>query len=232
MPRSSSNRLGCGTVWRTEATTATTATTAGPATTAQPAAAEATPSPQDLVCVEPLTVVEAALRRLGADPPPETLIVGSGAQGLLMAVALRRRGVRVHVLDPNAERVAFAIERLEAHDAALDAEREFELVIDTAGVPESMALAVGRAAVGATIVELGLARRPLELTAETLVRRQLVLRGSLTYDHPHDFRAAVILVASGAVAPGRVVSDVHPLAEAQRAFESAPSAPGKTWIRL
>jgi alcohol dehydrogenase/L-iditol 2-dehydrogenase len=111
-------------------------------------------------------------------------------------------------------------------------EREFELVIDTAGVPESMALAVGRAAVGATIVELGLARRPLELTAETLVRRQLVLRGSLTYDHPHDFRAAVILVASGAVAPGRVVSDVHPLAEAQRAFESAPSAPGKTWIRL
>jgi len=195
-------------------------------------AATAPPSPQDLVCVEPLAVVEAALRRLGVDPPADALIVGSGAQGLLMALALRRRGVRVHVSDPIAERVAFAVERLGARDAALDPEREFELVVDTAGVPEAMAVAVERAVVGATIVELGLVRRPLGLTAETLVRRQLVLRGSLTYDHPHDFRAAVDLVASGAVVPGQVVSDVHPLAEAQRAFETAPSAPGKTWIRL
>jgi alcohol dehydrogenase/L-iditol 2-dehydrogenase len=195
-------------------------------------ATTAPPSPQDLVCVEPFAVVEAAMRRLDADPPADVLIVGSGAQGLLMALALRRRGVRVHVSDPIAERVAFAVERLGALEAALDDEREFDLVIDTAGQPEAMAVAVRHAAVGATIIELGLVRRPLELDAETLVRRQLLLRGSLTYDHPHDFHAAVDLVASGAVAPGQVISDVHPFAEAQRAFETAPRARGKTWISL
>jgi alcohol dehydrogenase/L-iditol 2-dehydrogenase len=195
-------------------------------------AATAPLSPQDLVCIEPLAVVEAAMRRLGADPPEDVLIVGSGAQGLLMALALRRRGVRVHVSDPIQERVAFAVERLGASDAALDEDRGFDLVVDTAGVPEAMAVAVRHAAVGATILELGLVRRPLELSAETLVRRQLLLRGSLTYDHPHDFRAAVDLVVSGAVAPGQVVSGVHPFAETQRAFETAPTARGKTWIRL
>ena len=47
---------------------------------------------------------------------------------------------------------------------------------------------VGRA-VGATILVLGLDATPFELTAQALVRRQLVLRGSLTYDHPGDFAA-------------------------------------------
>ena len=59
-----------------------------------------------------------------------------------------------------------------------------------------------------------------------------VLRGSLTYDHPQDFRWSTELVNTGTVSPGRVVSSEFPLAEAQSAFDTCPSAPGKTWIRL
>jgi 2-desacetyl-2-hydroxyethyl bacteriochlorophyllide A dehydrogenase len=187
--------------------------------------------PRDLVCVEPLTVVETALRRLPGELPGEALVVGAGAQGLFMTLALRRRGVRVHVADVNEARVAFAVSTLGAL-AITDDEQRFPFIVDTAGVPDSMAEAVRRSEVGATILELGLDARPFGLDAETLVRRQLVLRGSLTYDHPDDFRWSTSLVSAGTVAPGVVVAQEFPLAEAQAAFEASRDAPGKTWIRI
>ena len=138
----------------------------------------------------------------------------------------------MHVTDVNPEREAFAGEVLGA--LALDpaGEAEFGLVVDTTGIPEAVATAVSRCAVGGTLLELGLEKRSFELSAETLVRRQLVLRGSLTYDHPDDFRWSTSLVNAGEVSPGLVVSDEFGFAQAQEAFESSSSARGKTWIRV
>jgi alcohol dehydrogenase/L-iditol 2-dehydrogenase len=186
---------------------------------------------RDLVCVEPLTVVETALRRLPTPLPEEALVVGAGAQGSLMTLSLQRRGVAVSVLDIDPARVAFASATLGA-SAATDDDRRFAFIVDTTGVPGAMAEAIARSDVGATILELGLERQPLALDAETIVRRQLCLRGSLTYDHPHDFRYTTALVNEGVIAPGRVVTNEVPLAEAQRAFESGRDAPGKTWVRV
>jgi len=189
-------------------------------------------APEDLVCVEPTAVVETALRRLGTPLPPSVLVVGVGAQGLLMVLALQARGVSVRVHDVNKERVALA-ERLGAHqDGTEGTNAPFELVVDSVGSPASMNAAVDRTQVGGTLLVLGLDGRPLELTAQTIVRRQLVLRGSLTYDHPHDFEASVALVAQGRFSPGAIVTDEHPIDDAQRAFDQGTSAPGKTWIRV
>ena len=186
--------------------------------------------PRDLVCAEPLAVVETALRRIPGGPPGEALIVGVGAQGLLMSLSLLRRGARVFVTDLDPDRVAFAAGRLGATALDSDDDRQFDFVVDTTGVPDAVATAIRRSAVGATILELGLDGRPFELSADVLVRRQLVLRGSITYDHPDDFGWAISLLSSRAVAPGSVISDEHPFAEAQLAFESCSSAHGKTWI--
>jgi alcohol dehydrogenase/L-iditol 2-dehydrogenase len=148
-----------------------------------------------------------------------------------MTLSLQRRGVAVCVLDLNEARVAFLSAALGA-TAATDEDERFAFIVDTTGLPEAMAEAIRRSEVGATILELGLERRPLELDAETLVRRQLCLRGSLTYDHPEDFRFTTALVNDGVVVPGRVVSHEVPLADAQRAFELGREAPGKTWVRV
>lgn len=186
----------------------------------------------DLVCVEPLTVSETALRRLGDGLPASALVVGVGAQGMLMCLALIRRGVSVHALDVNPERVAFAT-RIGAHAFATGGDGpSFDLVVDTVGTPGSIATALRHIEIGGTLLVLGLDGTPFELSAQTLVRRQLVLRGSLTYDHPDDFRATVKLVRERLVSPGRIVSDEYPFEEAQRAFESCAAAPGKTWIRV
>jgi alcohol dehydrogenase/L-iditol 2-dehydrogenase len=186
----------------------------------------------DLVCVEPTAVVTAALRRFRAPLPPTVLVVGVGAQGLLMSLVLLERGSNVHVHDPNAARVALAARLGASVTPPDDDEPRFGLVVDTVGSPASMTVSLARVEVGGTVLLLGLDSRPLEFTAQTLVRRQAVLRGSLTYDHPADFDAAVRHVAGGGFRPGQIVTESYPLDGAQTAFDRSPSASGKTWIRV
>jgi alcohol dehydrogenase/L-iditol 2-dehydrogenase len=187
-------------------------------------------APTDLVCIEPVTVVAAALRRLGTPLPASVLVVGVGAQGLLMSLALLDQGVNVHVRDLNPDRVAYAT-RLGATSSDED-ERRFDLVVDTVGSPRTVEVALGSLEAGGTLLLLGLDNHPWEITAQAIVRRQAVVRGSLTYDHPADFEAAIRVVADRRFGPGRIVSDEYPLADAQAAFDQAPSAAGKTWIRV
>jgi alcohol dehydrogenase/L-iditol 2-dehydrogenase len=183
----------------------------------------------DLVCVEPTTVAVAALRRLG--PLPESaLVVGVGAQGLVMTLALMERGVAVYVEDVNPDRVAFAVD-LGAVPVETNDVRRFHLVVDTVGSPSSMATAIDRVD-GGTLLCLGLDSRPLDLSAQTLVRRQLTLRGSLTYDHPVDFEEVTALITEGRFSPGRIITDEYALEDAQLAFEGSGSTRGKTWIRI
>lgn len=186
---------------------------------------------EDLVCAEPTTVVTAALRRLDTALPESILVVGVGAQGLLMSLALLERGVIVHGHDVNPGRVEFA-RQLGVLPTALDEDGpRFDLVVDTVGSPASVEASLRGLDVGGTLLFLGLDDRPLSLTAQTVVRRQMVLRGSLTYDHPGDFEAGVALIEGG-FRPGRVVSNEYALDDAQRAFDQGATAFGKTWIRV
>ena len=189
-------------------------------------------APTDLVCVEPATVALAALRRLGSPPPPSALVVGAGAQGLLMSLVLLHRGTAVDVFDINPDRVAFA--DASRRPAARPARRTsaFDLVVDTVGSPASVETALGSIAVGGTLLILGLDDRPLGLTAQSLVRRQLVVRGSLTYDHPEDFEASVAAISEARAWPRSDRAHEYPLDDAQAAFEQGPSAAGKSWIRI
>jgi alcohol dehydrogenase/L-iditol 2-dehydrogenase len=190
-----------------------------------------TSASEDLACVEPTTVVMAALRRLDTPLPDSALVVGVGAQGLLMSVALLERGVAVHGFDVNSDRIGFA-RGLGVQPATVDEPGpRFDLVVDTVGSPSSVEVAIRGLQVGGTLLFLGLDDRPLQLTAQGVVRRQMVLRGSLTYDHPIDFEASIALVDRG-FNPGRVVSDEYALDDAQHAFGRSGSATGKTWIRV
>jgi alcohol dehydrogenase/L-iditol 2-dehydrogenase len=164
--------------------------------------------------------------------PEAALVVGVGPQGLLMSLALLDRGVDVSVHDINPDRVAFAAGLGARAAASGDAESRFDLVVDTVGSPASTEVALARLQVGGTLLFLGLDDRPFELSGRALVRGQMVLRGSLTYDHPIDFESTVALVAAKNFAPGRIVTDEYPLDDVQRAFDQNAAASGKTWIRV
>jgi alcohol dehydrogenase/L-iditol 2-dehydrogenase len=187
--------------------------------------------PRDMVCVEPMTVVQAALRRHPEALPHSALVVGVGPQGLLMSLALIDRGLEVHAHDLNADRVAFA-GHLGTRPASAGTDERFPLIVDTVGSPASMETAIERLEVGGTLILLGLDSRPFEMTAQRIVRGQMVLRGSLTYDHPTDFEHTIAAIAAGGLGPGRIITDEYPIDAAQLAFDRNPQARGKTWIRV
>ncbi|HEX6130016.1 MAG TPA: alcohol dehydrogenase catalytic domain-containing protein [Candidatus Limnocylindria bacterium] len=187
--------------------------------------------PRDMVCVEPMTVVQAALRRNPEALPRSALVVGVGPQGLLMSLALLERGIEVQAHDVNPDRVAFAA-GFGARPASAEPSERFALIVDTVGSPTSMETALERLEVGGTLILLGLDSRPFDLTAQRIVRGQMVLRGSLTYDHPTDFEHTIAAIAAGRLGPGRIITDEYPMDDAQFAFDRNPRARGKTWIRV
>jgi alcohol dehydrogenase/L-iditol 2-dehydrogenase len=181
----------------------------------------------DLACVEPYTVARAAVRRSGVTAADRCLVVGAGAQGLLVCLILARLGTRPVVAEPHPLRLARA-ERLGA--VADDGRSGFGYVFETSGHAPALRPAVDRAAPGAHLILIGLSPDHLPLTVDDLVRPQLTLRGSMIYDHPGDFAGAIAEL--DAARPGTVVDARYPLEDAQRAFAGAAERAGKTWISI
>jgi threonine dehydrogenase-like Zn-dependent dehydrogenase len=181
----------------------------------------------DAVCAEPLTVALAAIRRSGMRPDGDCLVVGAGSQGGLLCLALTARGVTPHVLEPNDGRLQLAVS-LGAKAAGPD-DTGFQTIFETSGAEPALDEAIRRAAPGADVVLIGLGSQATRVDTPTVVRRQLVLRGSLIYDHPGDFRATL---AAAIPAPERILRAAYPLHGAPQAFRAAFETPGKTWIRV
>ena len=181
----------------------------------------------DAVCAEPLTVALAAIKRSGAGPGSRCLVVGAGSQGALLCLALVAHGITPYVLEPHHGRRGLAVE-LGAREARAG-DTGFTTVFETSGAKAALSEATARAARGATVVLIGLDGQDIHIDTGLVVRRQLLLRGSMIYDHPGDFAATL---ASGVPSPGRVLRACYPFAEAATAMRTAREAPGKTWIRV
>ncbi len=181
----------------------------------------------DAVCAEPLTVALAAIRRSGAEPGSRCLVVGAGSQGALLCLALAAHGITPAVLEPHEGRRRLAAE-LGAREAR-PGEGGFTTVFETSGAKTALTEATTRAARGATVMLIGLDGHDIEIDTALVVRRQLVLRGSMIYDHPGDFAATL---ASAIPSPGRVLRACYPLTDTAAALRAAREAPGKTWIRV
>lgn len=186
-------------------------------------------SDEDAVCVEPLAVAMAAIRRNAPAAAAKTLVVGAGSQGAMVCLALARHGISPSVIEPHPGRLALAIE-LGARPCPAE-ESDFAFVVETSGVPAALTDAVERTAPGAKVVLIGQSARPAALVTQTLVQRQLTLQGSLIYDHPTDF--PLTLAGLGPrLAPSQVLQACYGLSGAEEAFASAAQVAGKTWIRV
>jgi len=183
----------------------------------------------DAAAIEPLAVVLAALRRAGEiDPAQSVLVVGAGSIGRIAVDVLVRRGLRPAVVDRLPDRVARAVALGARTD---DAGERVDLVIETTGSGAAATAAVDRLAPAGRMVVVGLGAEPLALDTRVLVRRGLTIIGSMTYDHPVDFAAAVAAVAEGRARPGAVLGDEYPLDRAADAFTAAATAADKVVIR-
>lgn len=186
---------------------------------------------EDVACVEPFTVARTAVRRSDVRAGDRVLVIGAGAQGLFVTASLVALGAVPYITEPHRDRLALAVE-LGARPLDDDA-APFPFVFDTSGVPAALEAHVHRAARKAQIMLIGLNDRPVPLTSEQIVRRQLRVTGSIIYDHPRDFAASTGDISAATVPGlGRTVRASFPLERAAEAFAAVREVPGKTWIQV
>lgn len=184
---------------------------------------------RQLVCIEPLTVATAAIRRAGGvQADQQCLVIGAGSAGLLFCTLLLANGVRPDVIEPHPGRAELAVS-LGARISQDGVDGAYDRVYETSGVAPAVEQAFGLARAGGTVTLIGLGSKPVTTTSAAIVRRRLTIIGSLIYDHPGDFTTTL---AAPPPALDRIIGAELPLERAQEAFENAREVPGKSWISV
>lgn len=151
--------------------------------------------------LEPITVGLHALKLAGGCQDKEVIVIGAGTIGQLIIQAASALGAKsVTAVDINPQRLALALETGASHafnSATLSAddirqktqERRFnQLIIETAGTPQTVALSLDIAGPKAQVALVGTLHKDLTLNVSTfshILRKELTLLGSwMNYSAP------------------------------------------------
>jgi threonine dehydrogenase-like Zn-dependent dehydrogenase len=170
----------------------------------------------------------------GASAAPSTIvIIGAGTLGVLTAGVAQLAGYRrIVVTDMNTERLQTAsrcgaTDVFDASDAGT-AERILaatdggaDLVVEAAGTEAARRAAIAAAAPGAEIVLLGNAEPESRLPINTVVNRELRLRGSYSSTDA-EFRRAIEILAAGLIETASWTQE-EPLERGPDCFEQLAS---------
>jgi threonine dehydrogenase-like Zn-dependent dehydrogenase len=187
-----------------------------------------------LLLTEPLAVVVRAVARASPAAGETAAVVGAGTLGLLALQVLRARGCRVLVATRSDRRLGLARSLgAEATVAvggagdpvasarALSGRDGVDLVVETAGTPEAVELALGRVGFvrpGGRVVLTGLPHAPSRVEFFWLVRREIDVRGSMIYQQ--EFGEALALLARGAIDVAPLLTHRFPLDGIEAALEA------------
>ncbi len=160
------------------------------------------------VLAEPLAVV---LRALDALPTgtERVLVQGYGPIGALAHRVLAGRGVRVTVAETRQDRLDLAAERGAESRESLG---RVDAVVDAAGFPGSVRVAVEAVRRGGTVLVVALGAHPIDVVAQDLVERGVQIATSLGFEDG-DIPRALETLAADPEGYAAVVSTRIPLAE-------------------
>lgn len=204
--------------------------------------------------IEPITVGLHAFHLAGGCTDKNVVIVGAGTIGLLAMQSALALGARsVTAIDINDERLTLAkrlgatrILNSKTSDVAqmaamLEESRFDQLVLETAGTPQTVALAIAIAGPRAQLALVGTLHHDLHLPAATfgqILRKELTLLGSwMNYSAPwpgEEWETATRLLAQKKFTLSPLIAhtgDFDSFARAVQALEGAPMQ-GKILLRL
>lgn len=181
--------------------------------------------------VEPLAVALHALNVAAIGPEEACAVIGAGPIGVMVAVALRARGVENLVLvEKNerrrrrAENLGFATAGLEGvHARALERLGAAPAVVfECAGAPAAPGLAVELVGPNGRVILMGVLEEPVTISQLMLMLKHGEIRASINY-LPRDFDEAIELLASGRVPADGLITAREPLERAQEVFDDLES---------
>ena len=192
------------------------------------------PLPDDLSetiasLTEPLACSLRAVKLTQVRPEQSLLILGAGPIGLFALIAARAEGIkRVYVSDLSESRLAVA-QKWGASETINVQKRDVlatiqeiasggvDTVIDAVGANATRAQAVQAVVPGGTVVFIGLHDETSSLATNYLVRQEITIRGSFSYDQS-DFKHAFDLLVHGLLQAGTDWLEERPLAAGPSSF--------------
>lgn len=188
----------------------------------------------DAALIEPTAVAFRGVQRLldGARLDGDggrVLVVGGGTIGLLAAMAAAALGVpEVVVVEPDQGRRRFAAS-LDL-PVAPEVVGSWPLVVEASGNAAGMRAALAAAGVDGRVLLVGLCGQPtVPVDLDRVVLSDQTVLGSLS--SPGVWPQVIDLVATGALAPGRLVTRTFPLDQVGEAFAHlAERRPGKVHV--
>jgi threonine dehydrogenase-like Zn-dependent dehydrogenase len=176
---------------------------------------------KDASIVEPASVSWHALRLAGTGPGKRVAVVGAGALGLLAVAGAHRMRAEDVALEARHPHQEEAGERL---GARIGSAGLYDVVVEAAGTPSSMARCAELVAPGGTIVVLGVHFGPVQLDWMPLFHREARVIPSLGYCAHEEGRemedAAAMLAANPEIAR-TVITHRFPIEDAGEAFRVA-----------
>jgi len=180
--------------------------------------------------IEPVAVAERAVRRAGDARGKRVCILGGGPIGLFALQIAESQGGEVTVVDPLPDRLGWAEDLGVEHVIdpstddvpsavrALTGGQGFDIVIETAGVVETVPLAIDLLRPGGRVVLTGIPMDPAPLATRFVVWRELELVGSFTYTE-EDFIHASDRIGNGEIKAVELITHRFALERASEAFD-------------
>ena len=194
--------------------------------------------------IEPVAVACHDVRLSGLQAGEDVVVIGGGPIGILVAMVARDAGGNVVLSEVNPNRLAIAeklgFETVNPRDTDLSAlitERTggkgADVVFEVSGTQPGVDAMTAVAATRARIVMVAIHAKKPEIDLFQFFWRELKLIGARVYE-PEDYEKAIAIIASGGIDADTIITDVAPLADIQKAFESLDSSPTamKSLIRV
>jgi 2-desacetyl-2-hydroxyethyl bacteriochlorophyllide A dehydrogenase len=191
---------------------------------------------------QPLAVGIHGVRRAGVKKGDQVILLGAGAIGSFVCVALQSYGVKVIAMDISQQRLDVA-SQLGAENTILitpeitPAEIKLlfpagaDVVFETSGAPGAAARGLALTKRGGTLMLMGLNKTPQDFPFTDAVLREVVLQTTVAHVCKDDMPDALALLASGTVA--KLLTDrIYSLEDINAAFEALTSgkATGKILV--
>lgn len=186
-------------------------------------------SDRQAVFVEPLAAACQVVQDHPVTAAMRVAVLGTGRLGLLCAQVLARRGCRLSVLGRNRRTLELARRLgLPAHDVKeIEAESEYDLVVECSGAPDGLRLALGLVRARGTIVLKSTYAGAAGVDLSPIVVNEVVVAGNRC----GPFGEALRLLREGRVQVEPMVEGVYPLRRGEEALAAA-GRPGALKVLL
>ncbi|MGE5570837.1 MAG: MDR/zinc-dependent alcohol dehydrogenase-like family protein [Rhodospirillales bacterium] len=173
---------------------------------------------EDAVFTEPLAAACEIFEQVSIPRGAEVAVLGDGKLGMLIALALEARGIKVHLFGRHAEKMRIAAAAGAAvHEAKDLPASAYDWVVEATGSALGLQQAAAMARPRGVVIMKSTVHEEVAIDTAPLIVNEITLIGSRC----GRFEPALEMLLSGAVRPAAMISRRFPLAEAPEAFAKA-----------